>query len=155
MLYVVRWLRVLFDIPWYSLDLKTGGLEISEPCYRAKYPAIVKSVYRSTVQCFLGFSVILGGGFKYVLFSSLFGVSWSNLTNIFQMGWNHQLEFHLMFERSQANTSGFFQSGLKAPIESGTRKKPRHFPHTSHFSPTKKPGDMKIIWKVFGTVVKS
>jgi len=32
----------------------------------------------------------LGGGFKYWSFSSLFGVSWSNLTtaHIFQMGWN-------------------------------------------------------------------
>ena len=141
MLYVVRWLRVLFDILWYSLDLKTGGFEISEPCYRVKYPAIVKSVFLSTLQCFLGSSVILGGGFKYFLFSPLFGVSWSNLTNIFQMGWNHQLEFHLMFERTQANTSGFLWIRVADPNESGTRKN--------------KPGDMKIIWKVFGTVVKS
>ena len=39
-------------------------------------------------------SIKLGGGFKYVLFSSLFGGKWSNLTNIFQMGWNHQLVRH-------------------------------------------------------------
>ena len=32
----------------------------------------------------------LGGGFKYFLFSPLAG-EWSNLTNMFQMDWNHQL----------------------------------------------------------------
>ena len=33
----------------------------------------------------------LDGGFKYVLFSSLFGEDEPMLTNIFQMGWfNHQ-----------------------------------------------------------------
>ena len=31
------------------------------------------------------------GCFKYVLFSPLFGEDEPNLTNIFQMGWNHQL----------------------------------------------------------------
>ena len=34
---------------------------------------------------------MLTGGFKDFLFSSLLG-KWSNLTNIFQMGWNHQLD---------------------------------------------------------------
>ena len=38
----------------------------------------------------------LGGGFKYFLFSPLLG-KWSNLTNIFQMGWNHQLEISAPF----------------------------------------------------------
>ena len=32
----------------------------------------------------------LGGGFKHLLFSSQSLGKWSNLTNIFQMGWNHQ-----------------------------------------------------------------
>ncbi len=32
----------------------------------------------------------LGGGFKYFYFHPCLG-KWSNLTNIFQMGWNHQL----------------------------------------------------------------
>ena len=36
----------------------------------------------------------LGGGFKYLLFSPLLGKI-SNLTNIFQMGWNHQLANYL------------------------------------------------------------
>ena len=31
------------------------------------------------------------GGFKYFLFSPILG-KWSNLKNIFQLGWNHQLE---------------------------------------------------------------
>ena len=35
---------------------------------------------------------ILGGGFKYCYFHPYLG-KWSNLTNIFQMGWNHQLVF--------------------------------------------------------------
>ena len=34
----------------------------------------------------------LGGGFKYFLFSTRNLGKWSNLTNIFQMGWNHQLD---------------------------------------------------------------
>ena len=33
----------------------------------------------------------LGGGFRYFFFHPYLG-KWSNLTNIFQMGWNHQLE---------------------------------------------------------------
>ena len=33
---------------------------------------------------------ILGAGFKYFF---IFTPTWSNLTNIFQMGWNHQLEY--------------------------------------------------------------
>ena len=33
----------------------------------------------------------LGGGFKYIFFYPYLR-KWSNLTNIFQMGWNHQLE---------------------------------------------------------------
>ena len=32
--------------------------------------------------------------FKYVLFSSLFGKDFSNLANIFQLGWNHQPDNH-------------------------------------------------------------
>ena len=32
----------------------------------------------------------LGGGFKHFLFSPCLG-RWSNLANIFQLGWNHQL----------------------------------------------------------------
>ena len=34
----------------------------------------------------------LGGGFKHFLFSSLLGEKIPILTNIFQRGWNHQLE---------------------------------------------------------------
>ena len=34
---------------------------------------------------------ILGGGFQYLLSSSRSLGKWSSLTNIFQMGWNHQL----------------------------------------------------------------
>ena len=33
---------------------------------------------------------ILGGGFNFCFFHPYLG-EWSNLTNIFQMGWNHQL----------------------------------------------------------------
>ena len=38
---------------------------------------------------FLSSLAILGGGFKYFF---MFTGKWSNLTNIFQRGWNHQLE---------------------------------------------------------------
>ena len=36
-------------------------------------------------------NINLGGGFKYFLFSPLFGEDEPILTNIFPMGWNHQL----------------------------------------------------------------
>ena len=42
-------------------------------------------------HCFLVGIHILGGGFKYFVFSPLFGEDEHILTNIFQMGWfNHQ-----------------------------------------------------------------
>ena len=34
----------------------------------------------------------LGGGFKYFFYFQLYLGKWSNLTNIFQMAWNHQLD---------------------------------------------------------------
>ena len=35
---------------------------------------------------------VLRGGFKYFLYSPRTLGKWSNLTHIFQMGWNHQPE---------------------------------------------------------------
>ena len=35
---------------------------------------------------------LLGGGFKYFFIFNTYLEKWSNLTNMFQMGWNHQLE---------------------------------------------------------------
>ena len=40
--------------------------------------------------------VYLGGGFKYVCFHPYLA-KWSNLTNMFQMGWNHQLVACLIY----------------------------------------------------------
>ena len=42
-------------------------------------------------QCHPKNQTSLGGGFKYFLFHPDLG-KWSNLTNIFEIGWNHQLE---------------------------------------------------------------
>ena len=39
------------------------------------------------------FHTLLGGGFKYVSFSPLPGEDEPILTHIFQMGWNHQLDY--------------------------------------------------------------
>ena len=41
-------------------------------------------------------NTILGGGFKYVYFHPYLGKI-PILTNIFQMGWNHQLEYNQLF----------------------------------------------------------
>ena len=41
---------------------------------------------------------ILDGGFKYFFFHPYLG-KWSNLANIFQMGWNHQLVFQIEWEQ--------------------------------------------------------
>ena len=51
------------------------------------------SLYHGEVsggKFFMGF---LAGGLKHFLFSPRTLGKWSNLTNIFQMGWNHQLVF--------------------------------------------------------------
>ena len=45
---------------------------------------------KTATQC------ILGGGFKYVYFHPYLGKI-SNLTNIFQMGWNHQPVFNSLY----------------------------------------------------------
>ena len=39
-----------------------------------------------------GMILQVGGGFKHFYFHPFTGEIWSDLTNIFQMGWNHQLE---------------------------------------------------------------
>ena len=43
------------------------------------------------------FITVLGGGFKYFLFSSFHPYLGKIpiLTNIFQMGWNHQLDWYI------------------------------------------------------------
>ena len=38
-----------------------------------------------------GYHIYLGGGFKYIFYVHPYLGKWSNLTNIFQMGSNHQL----------------------------------------------------------------
>ena len=40
----------------------------------------------------LGSGKSLAGGFIYFIFSPLFGEDEPNLTNIFEIGWNHQLD---------------------------------------------------------------
>ena len=42
-------------------------------------------------------NIYLGGGFIFFYFHPYLG-KWSNLTNIFQMGWNHQLEYLYAFQ---------------------------------------------------------
>ena len=58
----------------------------------------------------------LGGGFKYFLFSGPYLGKWSNLTNIYQMGWNHQLDFQVRTvsfrEGNLNNTSNAFNLDL-------------------------------------------
>ena len=51
---------------------------------------------------------LLGGGFKKFLFSprSLVG-RWSNLTNIFQRGWNHQPVYLLIYHKTSIEQGGF------------------------------------------------
>ena len=45
-------------------------------------------------------SLLLGGGFEYFLFSPRTLGKIPNLTNIFQMGWNHQLkDLEFYFEK--------------------------------------------------------
>ena len=50
------------------------------------------TMFYSIHDVFLNCSTYLVGGFKYFLFSPGSLGKWSYLTNIFQMGWNHQLD---------------------------------------------------------------
>ena len=52
------------------------------------------------------FKICLGGGFKYFNFLHLFGGKISILTNIFQMGWNRQLDVDLNSQHILGNGSG-------------------------------------------------
>ena len=66
---------------------------------------------------------LLAGGFKYVLFSPLLEEDDPILTNMFQMGWNHQLDYLFLWRSScNANVFGHFEglplehmAGLKDP----------------------------------------
>ncbi len=68
----------------------------------------------------------LGGGLKYFYFHPYLG-KWSNLTNIFQMGWNHQLDTFLApaFLGCQLGSFSFgcnFQSSfVRFPSQVGKR----------------------------------
>ena len=56
--------------------------------------------------------------FQYVLFSTRKLGTWSNLTNIFQMGWNHQLVKCLYLSIALTWVDGdFFMSGLLSPLK--------------------------------------
>ena len=57
--------------------------------------------HRPWFQVVLVHSHNLGGGFKYVLFSPRKLGKWSNLTNIFQRGWNHKLVMRLRSGKSR------------------------------------------------------
>ena len=74
---------------------KRHDLAVRNSCCE-KHVAIVQRSMGAMMFFFQGFegcatwNHILGGGFKYCYFHPYLG-KWSNLTNIFQMGWNHQL----------------------------------------------------------------
>ena len=65
---------------------------------------------------------ILGGGFKYFLFSSRSLGKWSNLTNIFQMGWNHQVVYELALSAYNKNPSHFAESKIKTIMEANIER---------------------------------
>ena len=68
-----------------------GTVSISIAAWKPKHPRIFKMVV-SIGWWTKSLHGKLPGGFKYLLFSSRTLGKWSNLTNIFRMGWNHQLE---------------------------------------------------------------
>ena len=54
----------------------------------------------------------LGGGFKYFLFSPLFGEDEPILTNIFQKGWNHQPVTYPPENRASVTEMIVFQTSI-------------------------------------------
>ena len=71
---------------------------LKRPCSRRGWDCLV-SPWKGGIRRYgmdylvvANLSKMLGGGFKYVYFHPYLGKI-SNLTNIFQMGWNHQLEW--------------------------------------------------------------
>ena len=71
--------------PWAILSQKSSySFNIHSPTFWANF-----GVSRELYNSLLWTRTHLGGGFKHFLFSPLPGAD-SILTNIFQMGWNHQ-----------------------------------------------------------------
>ena len=74
---------------------------------------------------------LLGGGFKYVLFSSLFGKI-PILTDIFQLGWNHQLAWITSSKSTRLdgkwrlNSMASMASAQKSQLNDGRKWNMRH-----------------------------
>ena len=72
----------------------------------------------------------LGGGFKYFWFSPRNVGTWSTLTHIFQMGWNHQL----VYVRKKVSLIRDLSSPLEFPLGHDLGQQRNHLPiNMSHF----------------------
>ena len=76
----------------WALDVKGGvaGFGGKKKPWNWRIKMMVWKVRSSWWHCLHFLETNLGGGFKYFYFHPYLG-KWSNLTNIFQMGWDHQL----------------------------------------------------------------
>ena len=56
----------------------------------------------------------------FFIFIPKIGVSWSNLTHIFQMGWNHQIVTFFLHHSSKSSTRGNHAGDCNPPSPSST-----------------------------------
>ena len=59
---------------------------------------VIQAPIRKSKKDIVQWNIHLGGGFKYFVYFHPYLGKWSNLTNIFQMGWNHQPVIHFSFQ---------------------------------------------------------
>ena len=85
------WWRPVSDFP---VDLPPGITIVGKRLSKAQAQELPSGSYKHTYKNRKYMEIhLLGGGFKYFLFSPILGEDEPILTNIFQLGWKHQLVY--------------------------------------------------------------
>ena len=76
---------------WELFKIRLGGRDFPKHCFFGQTMDVQCSILCTFVYLFreIWLKDPLGGGLKYFYFHTYLG-KWSKLTNIFQLGWNHQ-----------------------------------------------------------------
>ena len=82
-----------FPIDLHSLKLRVHSCQVP-PGFQKETRLVFRlpSIFRVFLLLVLGILIWLGGGNSNIFYFHPYLGRWSNLTNIFQMGWNHQLD---------------------------------------------------------------
>ncbi len=89
--WMMMWHHVAWAFFWANYFVRNSVSDVD--VHSCTFKLCCEPVKRIDYCEALGDKHILGGGFKHFLFSPRSLGKWSNVTNIFQMGWHHQLAF--------------------------------------------------------------